>query len=158
VAFSIGGARYSARRERLSRLRAELLALPARARTLGGCRFVPWRSRLLVLRELAAASAPARLDPGAQIDWDRRFTATLPAEAKSGFILDYLGRDDSGLGREHRQGGLPPLLHPVLPVWRDRAGIAAVPALSYRRPGVTTLPSLSFRPLNPLAPARFTVV
>ena len=40
---------------------------PMRARTLGGCRFVPWRGRLLVLRELAAAGAAVRLQPGARL-------------------------------------------------------------------------------------------
>ncbi len=65
VAASVGAARYPARRARLARLRAGLVARPERARTLGGCRFVPWRGRLLVLREPAAASASLRLEPGA---------------------------------------------------------------------------------------------
>src|SRR5438045_1977521 len=64
IVGTIGRARYPARRERLAGLRAGLAAQPDRARTLGGCRFVPWRGRLLVLRELAAASPPVRLEPG----------------------------------------------------------------------------------------------
>jgi tRNA(Ile)-lysidine synthase len=78
VAACIGGARYPARRARLARLCEGLAAQPARARTLGGCRFVPWRGRILVLRELAAAGAPARLDPGAGLLWDRRFAVAPP--------------------------------------------------------------------------------
>ena len=48
VASCIGGARYPARRARLARLCAGLTAQPERARTLGGCRFVPWRGRRAV--------------------------------------------------------------------------------------------------------------
>ena len=40
-------AAYPLRRERLARLRAALPPRRERARTLGGCRFVPWRGRVL---------------------------------------------------------------------------------------------------------------
>jgi hypothetical protein len=42
-------------------------------------------------------------------------------------------------------------------VW-DAEGLAGVPHLGYRRPGVGTLPAISFRPVNPLTSAGFTVV
>jgi tRNA(Ile)-lysidine synthase len=164
VAAAIGAARYPARRARLARLRAGLAAWPERARTLGGCRFVPWRGRLLVLRELAAASAPVRLDPGARLVWDRRFAAELAPAAPSGFILGYLGQNAATtpgpMGRPIDRGGgdLPRLIYPVLPALWDAEGLAAVPHLGYRRPAVGTLPTVSFRPTNPLTSAGFTVV
>jgi tRNA(Ile)-lysidine synthase len=165
VAASVGAARYPARRARLTALRAGLAARPDRARTLGGCRFVPWRGRLLVLREAAAASVPLRLEPGATLVWDRRFAVDLAPSAPSGFTLGYLGRGGAA-APEHKQehetgrgtGDLPRLIHPVLPAFWDEAGLAAVPHLGYRRPGVGALPRLFFCPVNPLMQAGFTVV
>jgi tRNA(Ile)-lysidine synthase len=157
VAACVGAARYPARRARIARLRAELAARPDRACTLGGCRFVPWRRRLLVLRELVAASPAVRLEPGAALVWDRRFAADLTPTAPSGFMLGYLG--GSGLPAEARgHGDLPRLVHSILPALWDDEGLAAVPHLGYRRPGVGVLPRLSFRPANPLSRAGFTVV
>jgi tRNA(Ile)-lysidine synthase len=157
VAWCIGAARYPARRERLARLRAGLIGAPSRARTLGGCRFVPWRGHLLVLRELAAASPPLVLEPGADVLWDRRFAVAVPRAAASGLMVGYLGHGEGALPA-HRDGPLPPLVHPVLPALRDAHGLAAVPHLGYRRTGLAALPSLLFRPINPLTRAGFTVV
>lgn len=161
VAAVIGGARYPARRERVERLRAGLSAAPARARTLGGCRFVPWRGRLLVLRELAGTEPPVRLEPGESRLWDRRFAVSLPPKADSPFTLGSLGHF-SAASLERRKlaaaGELPRLAYPVLPAFWDRDGLAAVPALGYRRAPELVLPALSFRPANPLTTAGFTVV
>src|SRR5439155_24444076 len=138
-----GAARYPARRERLARLRAGLTARPDRARTLGGCRFVPWRGRLLVLRELAAADPPLRLEPGANLLWDRRFAVDLAAAAPRGFWLGYLGRSGAA-APERGTGDLPRLVHAVLPALWDEAGLAAVPHLGYRRAGLAVLPRIFF--------------
>jgi tRNA(Ile)-lysidine synthase len=157
VAACIGAARYPARRARLAQLCAGLAARPDRARTLGGCRFVPWRRRFLVLRELAAASAPVRIEPGARLVWDRRFAVDLTPNAASGFTLGYLGRSRAS-AVERGNGDMPRLLYPIFPALWDDEGLAAVPHLGYRRPGVRVLPWLSFRPANPLTRAGFTVV
>jgi tRNA(Ile)-lysidine synthase len=157
VAACIGGARYPARRARLARLRAGLTVQPDRARTLGGCRFVPWRGHLLVLREISAACMPVRLQPGASLVWDRRFAADLASTATSNFTLGYLSH--LGMAAMHgEKGNLPRLLRPVLPALWDEKGLAAVPHLSYCRGGAETLPRLLFRPANPLTSAGFTVV
>ena len=141
------------------------MAAPDRPRTLGGCRFVPWRRRLLVLRELAAASAPVRVEPGMRLVWDRRFAVELTAAAASGFTLGYLGSRDASvldgakdLPSDPGEGGLPRLVHPVLPAFWDELGLAAVPHLLYRRAGVGALPKLALQPANPLTTAGFTVV
>jgi tRNA(Ile)-lysidine synthase len=157
LAACVGAARYPARRERLARLRAGMMAQPDRARTLGGCRFVPWRGRLLVLRELAAASPPVWLEPGADLLWDRRFAVDLAATAPRGVWLGYLGQSGAA-ARERGTGGLPRLVHSVLPALWDEEGLAAVPHLGYHRTGVGVLPRLFFRPANPLTRAGFTVV
>src|SRR5262249_4752975 len=67
IVATIGGGYYPVRREAIARLRAWLGAAPRGAYTLGGCRFVHWRSRLLVMRELARAEKPARLSPGERV-------------------------------------------------------------------------------------------
>ena len=157
VAAAIGGAPYPARRARIARLRAGLAAHPDRARTLGGCRFVPWRGRLLVLREPAAASPPARLAPGACLLWERRFAARLAENAPGAMTLGCLGRGQVALP-DRRASSMPRLIHPVLPALWDDAGLAAVPHLGWQREDVAALPQLCFRPANPLSRASFTVV
>jgi tRNA(Ile)-lysidine synthase len=157
VALTIGGAPYPLRRERLARLRAALAAAPSRARTLGGCRFVPWRGRVLVLRETARTEPPKRLDPGVPEIWDRRFAVTLPAAA-SPMTLCYLGVDGvAALGRRQLDNPLPRLAYPALPALYDAKGLAAVPHLDYRR-DLWPPPNLLFRPSEPLFGAGFTVV
>ena len=161
VAIAIGGATYPPRRERLTRLRAALAETPARARTLGGCRFVPWRGRLLVLREIARAAPPLRLDPGANVLWDRRFRASLPPKAVAPLTLSYLGSEGVVALDRHAiadDNPLPRLVYPALPALRDGEGLAAVPHLGYRRPLSRALPKLAFSPLAPLCGAGFTVV
>jgi len=162
VALSIGGAPYPLRRLRLARLHAGLADRPQRARTLGGCRFVPWRGQILVLRELAGAAPPVRIEPGARVIWDRRFAIELPRTAAGGFTLGYLGQAGP-IGRERRlagpvRGDLPRLVHSVLPAIWDEAGLVAVPHLGYRRGDAGDLPAIAFHPANPLSVAGFTVV
>jgi tRNA(Ile)-lysidine synthase len=161
VAAAIGGAAYPARCERLARLRAGLGESPARARTLGGCRFVPWRGRVLVLRENARAAPPRRLDPGASVLWDRRFAATLARTARGPVSLSCLGADGVaalGRGAVADANPLPRLIYPALPALRDDEGLAAVPHLDYRRGLPDDLPALVFSPSEPLFGAGFTVV
>jgi tRNA(Ile)-lysidine synthase len=162
VAACIGGASYPLRRERVARLRAGLLERPEHARTLGGCRFVPWRARLLVLRELGAAAPPVRLEPGTELIWDRRFAVATPRTAIPGLVLGYLGQFGIIGNRrplaDRGESDLPRLAHSVLPALWDEAGIVAVPHLGYSRSAAATLPTLAFRPLNPLSHAGFTVV
>jgi tRNA(Ile)-lysidine synthase len=160
VAGCVGVARYPVRRDRVARLRAGLMANPERPRTLGGCRFVPWRGRILVLRELAAAGPPTRLEPGRALLWDRRF-AVGPAAPGSALRFGYLGPDAAPAGQniDRLPCGLPRLVYPVLPALRDENGLVAVSHLGWRRDGYEgVLPGVSFRPLNPLARASFTVV
>ncbi len=163
VAATFGdGAPYPPRRARIVRLREGLAAAPPRARTLGGCRFVPWRGRLLVFRELARAAAPARVDPGANLTWDRRFAVSSPRASGGSLMLGYLGAaaspafnpGDSPSARSE----MPPLAYPSLPAFWDADGIAGIPALGYRRTRAEQLPELVFRPVAPLTRAGFTVV
>jgi tRNA(Ile)-lysidine synthase len=160
LAVTIGGARYPLRRDRLARLCTALSGTPARPRTLGGCRFVPWRGRWLVLRETARAAPPMPVGPGSTIVWDRRFTASLLPGAEPA-TLSYLGANGVTELRAtgaSRDTALPRLAHPALPAIRDAAGVVAVPHLDYRRSTGWILPTLRFCPASPLTGAGFQIV
>src|SRR5262249_36032047 len=74
VVAAIRRRRSLARRRSTERLRDALAEATFRGHTLGGCRFVAWRERILVLRELAGAAEPVQIAmPGASVSWDRRF-------------------------------------------------------------------------------------
>jgi tRNA(Ile)-lysidine synthase len=162
IVATIGGKPYPARRESVARLRGLLAGAAPRGYTLGGCRFVRWRHRILVLRELAGAAGPVRLIPGKSVVWDGRFSVALPAAATGAVTIGYL--DQSGvvaLNRrwpETHRGGMPRLLYPVLPAVWDTEGIVAVPHLGRRREASMVLPEFGLRPVNPLTRAGFTVV
>jgi len=162
IVATVGGRLYPARRDQIARLRAMLAAAARRGHALGGCRFIVWRARILVLRELAGASEPVRLTPGESCLWDRRFKVALPVAACGPIGIGYLGRAGvAELNRtapQLRHNDLPRLVYPVLPAVWDEKGIAAVPHLGYLRQGVVALPQVSFQPINPLTRAGFTVV
>ena len=157
----LGGAVYPVRRERLRRLREALAETPLRARTLGGCRFVPWRGRVLVLRETARAAPPVTLAPGDSTLWDRRFLATLPIAAPGPIRIGVLGHEGLSALREgppDEGNPLPRLVYPALPAVRDEAGVASVPHLGWHRATAARAVSLRFQPPVSLFGAGFTVV
>jgi tRNA(Ile)-lysidine synthase len=133
-----------------------------RGHTLGGCRFVRWRERILVLRELARTAEPVRLTPGASVAWDGRFRVELPLTASEPVSVGYLGRagviEINDRAPQLQRAGLPRLIFPILPAVWDENGIVAVPHLGYRRERIAALPQFIFRPVNPLTRAGFAVV
>lgn len=156
----IGGGAYPARRARLARLR-QALGEAMRPRTLGGCRFVAWRGRVLVLREPARAAPPLRLAPGMHGVWDGRFFARVPATAPRPIAIAPLGAAGvAALGRRciADDNPLPRLVYPVLPAVWDATGLAAVPHLAWSRAAAADAPRLAFRPAVSLIGAGFTVV
>lgn len=161
VVVTLGGRSYPPRRRQVARLIRVLAGDAEGGHTLGGCRFVGWRGRILVLRELAAADAPIRVAPGARLVWDRRFAVAGPPGPPGSFTLGYLGR--AGVAELAlrapglQQVALPPLVRPILPALRDEDGIVAVPHLGYRREGAAVLPKLVFRPVKSLSDAGFAV-
>jgi len=162
VVAAIGGKPYPARRERVGRLRRILVGATRRGHTLGGCCFVHWRHRMLVLRELADAAGPMRLTPGTRFSWDGRFSVALPTAATGAVTVGYLGRSGVVALNRHcpapHRSRLPRLIYPTLPAVWDGEGIAAVPHLGYRRERNPALAEFAFQPVNPLTRAGFTVV
>ena len=162
IAMAIGGLVYSPRRERSARLRDVLVSSGARGHTLGGCRFLRWRERVLVFRELGQAAQPMRLTAGETTIWDRRFQIIVPPKASSSLTIGYLGATAvarlRGLALQRRAGSPPRLLLAVFPVVWDEEGVAAVPHLGYRRGNVGVVPQIVLRPINALTQAGFAVV
>jgi tRNA(Ile)-lysidine synthase len=161
VTVAIGGAVYPPRREQIARLRDRLGDAGAAGHTLGGCCFSRWRGRILVFRELARAAPPVRLTPGMSILWDRRFRLVVPPTVKPSLTVGYAGSPGAAQldfpVLPPRDGKMPRLLFPILPVLWDEEGVAAVPHLGYRRDGMRAMPQLSFQPINGLTQASFAV-
>jgi tRNA(Ile)-lysidine synthase len=161
IAATLGGAAYPIRRERLARLRQALGEASMRARTLGGCRFVPWRGRILALREAARTAPPLTLAPGMSALWDKRFAARLPATAPGPVAIGSLGAAGVAALRDHLTASdnpLPRLVFPALPAVWDGEGLIAVPHLRYRRATAAFAPALTFQPVVSLFSVGFTVV
>jgi tRNA(Ile)-lysidine synthase len=102
------------------------------------------------------------LTPGAAHCWDRRFRVSLAPEAPGRALVGYLGQaglaELDGRTLELRRSSLPRLLYPILPAVWDGAGLVAVPALGYLRPGAGPVPQIVLRPVNCLTPGPFAVV
>lgn len=162
VAATIGGRTYPPRGRRVARLRERLAGGGRRGHTLGGCRFVVWRERILVLRELAAAAASVRLNPGESLLWDGRFRVALPVAADGPIVIGHLGQAGVAKFKRLSTGSsgrtLPRLLHAVLPAAWDKDGFVAIPQLEYFRDRAEAVPEIAFRPINPATRAGFTVV
>jgi tRNA(Ile)-lysidine synthase len=156
----------------VARLRAALAAAPlARAHTLGGCRLVPWRGRLLVMRE--AGAIVERLDlpaAGGEVVWDGRFV--LRTEAGTGeppeVALTVAALGEAGWAQvvqaapSLRSSAVPRPVRPSLPALWDLDGVCAVPHLFYRRrdQGADRFSAVfvQFRPRHALADAGFLAV
>jgi hypothetical protein len=111
---------------------------------------------VLILREAERADAEIQLTQGVHL-WDRRFTLLMP-EAAGGraWRLRRAGRARKTPGQE----GLPAPVRPSLPALHDLDGIAALPHLSWVRPGIpaAACPSaIRFTPPQGLTEAEFRV-
>jgi len=158
VLATVSGEYYPPRLDGLERLRRQLPHDLGAGRTLGGCRVLPRRGRILVCREPAAVAPPVAAAPGAAVRWDGRFLLQLPPTAPAGLRLGALRAAPEAA---KMRSDVPPAARATLPALGDDAGIVAVPHLDYRRNdtaaallGVT----LGFRPTRPLARGDFTVV
>ncbi len=161
----VGGADYTPRLPSLLRLEASILAGSARGATLGGCRILPRKAGLLLVRE-AAAAQPVSVAPGQRLIWDGRFEIRLRRPRRGapgrGMTVGPLGpagwaalAGQAVAGR----GPLPAAAGPALPALFDRRGVREVPLLAYRRGdrALNLLQYCRFSPQNTLTSARFTV-
>lgn len=166
---TIGGARHPPRLEAVERLFGALSSGGLEGgRTLGGCRVAPWRGRVLMHREPAAADAIVALEPDAPaVWWDRRFRVRLLRPAgQGGCRVARLGaegwatlRAQSSQPGSPQPGGpaFPGAAGPALPAVWDAGGLVAVPHFGFLRPDEGRLPVavIEFTPGEPVAPPAF---
>ncbi len=166
VLTTVGGAEYGPRLESLERLHRRISAGLTAGATLGGCRVLPRRGRLLVVRE--ARNLPAlRLCAGQTLLWDGRFEVALRRAAGGGAAAKMaLGPLGTAGWTEVRaaapacaRGRIPAPARAALPALRDAKGVLAVPQLGYQRPdsSANRVKLCRFRPRNPLILSAFTV-
>ena len=166
VLITVGGAEYGPRLESLERLYGRISSGLTAGATLGGCRVLPRRDCLLVVRE--ARNLPVvRLDAGQRLLWDGRFDVALSwarGRRKTGeFGLGALAAAGWAEVRAAVPAAaaarIPAPARAALPALSDRRGVLAVPQLGYRRPDslVTVVKCCQFRPKNALISSTFTV-
>ena len=165
VLMVVGGGSYAPRLERLRRLYDRLVEGLGRGATLGGCRILPRRGRLLIVREAAAALAvPVR--PGERLRWDARFDVVVGSAAGGAAgpqRLAPLGEagwaEVSGAPGGARAGAVPAAAGVGLPALSDRHGLLSVPQLGFGcgPEAGAALKKCAFAPENPLIAPRFTV-
>ncbi len=160
VLAAVGGADHPPRFAAIERLYGALRsggAMLGAGRTLGGCRVLPRRGRILVCREPALVESGVAAAPGAAMTWDGRFVLRLPGDGPGDLTLGALGDR-----RMDGPPGIPPAARVTLPALRDEAGIVAVPHLGFWRDDVAPewrcAGGLIFRPARSLTQGSFTVV
>ncbi len=161
----VSGANYPPRTERLERLLGLLAEGLPRGRTLGGCRILARRGRILIGRESAAVAPPVAVATRGSTLWDGRFRLDLEGPEANGLWLGPLGAEAAAAINRVLPpvaATIPPILRPSLPTLRDAQGIVAVPALHYRaercqNAGVVA-GKLLFCPTRPLTGGGFRIV
>jgi len=165
IIATVGGEEFPPRFDRLERAAAALFAGTLGAgRTLGGCRLLPWRERVLVMREPAATAAPVALpEGGGSLGWDGRFLITVPSgEDVQHFTVGALGIEGAARmrGIVERPGTpyLPSGVRPTLPAFRREGTLLGVPHLGWMLAGAEIGAVVRFRPTRCLTGSGFTAV
>lgn len=183
--LAVGGGDYAPRLERLERLYARICNGLTTGATLGGCRVLPRRRGLLLVRE--PVSAPTFIvDQPSRALWDGRFDVVLGArrgDAPGRFSLGPLGPEGwqelSALSTpshlrsrpeslsqnrrfpllQWRVDTIPKAAMAALPAFRDESGLLCVPQLDYwRLPEARKMvKKCQFAPKNALTLPGFTV-
>ncbi|HYG87313.1 MAG TPA: tRNA lysidine(34) synthetase TilS [Azospirillum sp.] len=157
----IGGAPYPPRAERLERLYGELCAGLTAGRTLGGCRILPRRGGLLVVREPGSADERLTLPPGGEVWWDRRFRVRLGADAPGPLTVARLGAEgwrsalaEPNMGSDLARLALPEPVRTALPALWDGGALVTIPGAA----AASVSAEARFAPAYPLAGPAFPVV
>jgi tRNA(Ile)-lysidine synthase len=165
VIATVGGEEFPPRFDRLERAAGALFGGTLGAgRTLGGCRILPWRGRVLVLREPAAMAPPtASPDAGESVSWDRRFLIDMPkGTITGGFVVGGLGIEGAarmrGIAEAPGTPYLPSGVRPTLPAFWREGTLFGVPHLGWMLAGTEIGAAVRFRPTRPLTGSGFTVV
>ncbi len=164
IAMLVGGLEYPPRLERLERLYGRVVAGLESGATLGGCRFMPRRGRILVVRESGRAG-DRLVRAGETLYWDHRFALRVHRRAaprRGGLTVGPLG----AAGWTEVRAAEPAFATTIpasathgLPALRDGLGLISVPQLGYGRAGAgrLTMMASSFSPRISLTAGSFTV-
>ncbi len=162
--MTVGGGEFTPRLERLLALYSRMQGDFTRGTTLGGCRLLPRRGRVLMVRE-AGRAPTVILRPGTEILWDGRFRFFAGRRPGVGELrLGPLGKTGweflCQTGPDIRRVPLPAPARAALPAYSDDLGLISVPFLGYLRKGWghAAAGKCRFAPKNALTVASFTVV
>ncbi|HVJ53886.1 MAG TPA: tRNA lysidine(34) synthetase TilS [Aliidongia sp.] len=157
---AIGAEPYTPRFERLERLAEAIFGeVAGGGRTLGGCRILRRRGRLLVHREPAATAPPVLLPECGELVWDRRFSVVN--RGAPGIEIGLLGGD--GVAALHAiapravDPHLPKAVLPSLPALRQDGRLVSIPHLGWHEAGVSIDIEVRWRPARPVCGRGFTV-
>ncbi|MEA2757102.1 MAG: tRNA(Ile)-lysidine synthase [Aliidongia sp.] len=161
---TIGAAAYTPRFQRLEGLARVLFGdEPLRGRTLGGCRLLPYRGRILVQREATALASSVELSGSGPWIWDDRFLVrhrdgVVPPDLHLGALGDESAAKMRAIVTTDRAHHLPTSVRPTLPAFRQGGRLVAVPHLGWWQPGPVAGFEVGLRSVRPLAGSGFTVV
>ena len=167
---TVSGAVYAPRGKRLDRLLGALTGTQSfAARTLAGCRIVPYRAKIVVCREPAAAGARVAVAGSGAYRWDNRFTLHITGiEASGGEALEIARLGRGGwvqLGAADPKFRATPIPQPVrlsLPAVFGGTRLLAVPHLGFAAADAAPAPGIvafaAFAPTIALAGPVFGVV
>lgn len=133
----ISGKSYPPRRAHLESLKNEIIPdTTTKGRTCWGCSIIPWRGRLLILRETAAISQQIMISQIKNtVKWDDRFTFVFNRRLSSLVTLGKLGTQGwvriSGHRHDLRRTLVPPRVRPTLPALWQGDEVISVPHLNY---------------------------
>lgn len=129
------------------------------AATLGGCRILSWRGRILVCREPAAAQDEVALsDPGSMagmVLWDGRFMVAPSAAVPPSWRVRALGRHRP---EGARLGDVPGAVRPTLPAIWCGDELLALPTAGWRVRAEVPQVEAWFAPARALAAGPYAVV
>jgi len=164
IAMVVGGQEYPPRLERLERLYSRIVAGLATGATLGGCRFLPQKGGILVIREPATIAAqPVRA--GERLVWDHRFALRIGRDVRprrGGLRLGPLGINGWAEVRAKVAApavAIPAPVRPGLPALFDGQRVISVPHLGFERGRnhLLTMVYAGFSPRISLTAGSFTV-
>ncbi|WP_374449100.1 tRNA lysidine(34) synthetase TilS [Stella sp.] len=146
---------HGARGAAIERLRMALGA-PFAPRTLGGCRFLPWRGQVLACREPAATGPDVPLAASSVVRWDDRFALAVPPGMPPSCRVGALG--DRRPAPRDCLAGVPGPVRPTLPaIWCGDA-LLAIPTAGWRAREDVPRVEAWFQPVRALAGGPFAVV
>jgi tRNA(Ile)-lysidine synthase len=133
----ISGKAYPPRRIYLERLKNSIVSgIKIKGRTCWGCSIIPWRGKLLIVRELSAISDQVLIENSKDIiRWDNRFSFVFKRNISNTVMLQNLGIQGwvqiVGKKPDLQKKLIPPRVRPTLPALWQGDEVIAVPHLDY---------------------------